>query len=55
MDGFIYIEFNQELIVPPFTAWPPKAEEKAYEWQNQGYETEEDWAKDNFMGFLNAE
>ena len=57
--GEIYIEFNQELIVPPFTLWDyyevPEVPKPQYEWEGQGYATSEDWAHDSIMGYLNAQ
>ena len=56
----IYIEFNQELIIPQFeelSREPAKKEEQnpdLYEWEGQGHSNEEDWALSNVMGLSNA-
>ena len=52
--GEVFLQFNQPLLVPPFTPWRPYQNQPRYDWQNGGYDTEEQWAEESFMGFGNA-
>ena len=59
MDGLIYIEFNQELIVPQFEEFSPKLAKMEeynldiFDKEGKGHSSEENWALSNVTGKLN--